>query len=105
MIIIFEVLEHLNNWKTFINKIKNNLNADGLLIISTINKNIFSKYIGIFLAEKILRWIPEGTHEYNKFIKPEDLIYNFNDTELVLNDLTGLIFDPIELKWKLSKIH
>ena len=103
VIIIFEVLEHLNNWKTFINKIKNNLNADGLLIISTINKNIFSKYIAIFLAEKILRWIPKGTHEYNKFIKPEDLIYNFNDTELVLNDLTGLIFDPIELKWKLSK--
>ena len=103
VIVAFEVLEHLNDWEKFLNKIKNNLNKNGILIISTINRNILSKYIAIFLAENILNWIPKGTHNYNKFIKPNEIIDSFANTDLLFNDLTGLIYDPVEFRWRLSK--
>lgn len=103
VIIAFEVLEHLNDWKKFLNRIKNNLNKNGIFIISTINRNLLSKYTAIFIAENLLRWIPKGTHNYNKFIKPNEIIDNFKNTDLLFNDLTGLVYDPTELRWRLSK--
>ena len=103
VIIAFEVLEHLNDWKKFLNQIKNNLNKNGIFIISTINRNLLSKYTAIFIAENLLRWIPKGTHDYNKFIKPNEIIDNFKNSDLIFNDLTGLVYDPTELRWRLSK--
>ena len=82
---------------------KNNLNKNGIFIISTINRNLLSKYTAIFIAENLLRWIPKGTHDYNKFIKPNEIIDNFKNTDLIFNDLTGLVYDPTELRWRLSK--
>ena len=75
IILMFEVLEHLDNWKKTIKNIKKNLNQDGLVIISTINRNLISKLFAINLAENILNWIPKGTHDYNKLIKPEAYSY------------------------------
>ena len=102
VIIIFEVLEHLDNWKLFIKIIKKYLNVNGKIIISTINRNIFSKYLAIFFAENILNWIPKGTHQYEKFIKPEE-IENFSlKNGLNFTSLEGLVFNPIDYNWKLS---
>ena len=75
VIVIFEVLEHLSNWKSFLEKIKSNLNPKGILIMSTINRNLLSKFLTIDLAENYLKWIPNNTHTYHKFIKPEELEY------------------------------
>ena len=82
LIIMFEILEHLDNWKTFLIKIKKNLKRNGMVIISTINRNIFSKYLAIYFAENILRWIPKGTHDYNKFIKPKEIEINMKKINL-----------------------
>ena len=68
-IIIFEVLEHLNDWGKFIIKLRSNLKKNGILIISPINKNLISKFLTIDIAENYLKWIPENTHTYHKFIK------------------------------------
>ena len=73
LILMFEVLEHLDDWKKTIKKIKKNLNKNGIIIISTINRNLLSKLFAISIAENILKWIPKGTHDYNKLIKPEEL--------------------------------
>ena len=69
---MYEILEHLNDGDLIKNIIRN-LNSNGTIIISTINRNIFSKFAAIFLAENVLRWIPQGTHLYDKLIKPEEL--------------------------------
>ncbi len=102
VIIAYEVLEHLKDWPDLIKKIKTLLKANGKLIISTINRNFFSKIIAIYFAEKILKWIPEDTHDYNKFIKPKELETVLQKENFKVNNFTGLVFNPIENIWKLN---
>ena len=99
---MFEVLEHLDNWKKTIKNIKKNLNKNGLIIISTINRNILSKVLAINIAENVLGWIPKGTHDYNKLIKPEELKIILSKENLQLKNIQGLIYNPLIREWKLS---
>ncbi len=103
IILMFEVLEHLDNWKETIKNIKKNLNKNGLIIISTINRNLFSKLFAINIAENILNWIPKGTHDYKKLIKPEELKKILLKEKFNFNNIKGLVFDPLNREWKLSK--
>ena len=103
IILMFEVLEHLDNWKKTIKNIKKNLNKNGLIIISTINRNLLSKLFAINIAENILHWIPKGTHDYNKLIKPEELKKILLKEKFNFNNIKGLVFDPLNGEWKLSK--
>ena len=103
IILMFEVLEHLDNWKKTIKNIKKNLNKNGLIIISTINRNLLSKLFAINIAENILHWIPKGTHDYNKLIKPEELKKTLLKEKFNFNNIKGLVFNPLNREWKLSK--
>ena len=103
IILMFEVLEHLDNWKKTIKNIKKNLNKNGLIIISTINRNLLSKLFAINIAENILHWIPKGTHDYNKLIKPEELKKILLKEKFNFNNIEGLVFNPLNREWKLSK--
>ena len=103
VILILEVLEHLSDWRLFIKKIRNNLKKNGVLIISTINRNLISKFLTIDLGENFLKWIPHETHNFYKFIKPNELelilsSYNFKNIKF-----KGLTYDPFKLKWKISE--
>ena len=91
LILMFEVLEHLDDWKKTIKKIKKNLNKNGIIIISTIN-----------IAENILKWIPKRTHDYYKLIKPEELKKTLTQENFHFKNIKGLVFDPLNREWKLS---
>ena len=103
IILMFEVLEHLDDWKKTIKNMKKNLNNNGLIIISTINRNLLSKIFAINIAENILHWIPKGTHDYNKLIKPEELKRILLNEKFNFNNIKGLVFNPLNREWKLSK--
>ena len=103
VIIIFEVLEHLNNWETFIYNISQILKKNGILILSTINRNKISNFTAIFLAENILNWIPKGTHSYKKFIKPSEIRTCMDNNRFILQNIRGLIFNPLTISWQFSK--
>ncbi len=103
IILMFEVLEHLDNWKKTIKNIKKNLNKNGLIIISTINRNLLSKLFAINIAENILHWIPKGTHDYNKLIKPEELRKILLKEKFNFKNIKGLVFNPLNREWRLSK--
>ncbi len=103
LILMFEVLEHLDNWKKIIKNIRRNLNKDGKIIISTINRNFFSRLFVINIAENVLNWIPKGTHDYNKLIKPEELKNTLSKENFRFNNIKGLVFDPLNREWKFSK--
>ena len=103
VIIIFEVLEHLNDWESFLKKIRLNLKKNGILIISTINKNLISKFFALDIAENFLKWIPLNTHNYYKFIKPEELEFFLSTNNFKQIKFKGLTYDPIKLNWKLSE--
>ena len=103
LIIILEVLEHLDNWKKLLSNISKNLKPKGKLIISTINRNLFSKIFAIFIAENIVKFVPKKTHDYNKLIKPEELTSLLVKNKFEVIDITGMIFNPISFEWSLKK--
>ena len=102
-IIIFEVLEHLDDWKKIIKNINKYLKPRGKLIISTINRNIIARIFAIFIAENILKWIPKKTHTYNKLIKPRELTSFLNNNNFKVIDVTGLVYKPISANWDLDR--
>ena len=102
VIIIFEVLEHLNDWERFLKKIQKNLKKNGVLIMSTINKNLISKFLTLDLAENFLKWIPLNTHNYYKFIKPSELEFFLSSNNFKNIVFGGLEYDPLRLNWKQS---
>ncbi len=103
VIIILEVLEHLKNWEEFIKKIKISLNRNGTLIISTINRNLVSKFLTLDIGENLLKLIPLNTHTFYKFIQPEELeqVLSYNSFENI--KFKGLTYNALKLKWKLSE--
>ena len=103
VVILFEVLEHVEDWGKTLSKIKTLMNKGGVIIISTINRNILSKIFAIKLAENFLTWIPKNTHDYNKFITTEELKTYLIQKNFSILDFSGLVFNIIDREWKLSK--
>jgi len=102
LIIMMEVLEHLDDWKKNISIIRKNLKPEGIIIISTINRTQLSKLFAIYLAENILKWVPMNTHDYRKLIKPNELKETLIKNNFVLKNIKGMNFNPITREWKLN---
>ena len=95
IVVCFELLEHVPNPKSIISSCKKIVINSGDLFFSTINRNIKSYLLAILVAEKLLNIIPKGTHEYQKLIRPSELISWSRKEKLSLKDITGLHYNPI----------
>jgi 2-polyprenyl-6-hydroxyphenyl methylase/3-demethylubiquinone-9 3-methyltransferase len=98
-----EVIEHVNNPKNFIKECSGLVSNNGIMFIATINKSIFSLIFAKFIAEYVLGFLPKGTHDWNKFLTPED-IYSFfiqNNFDVISN--TGVNYNPLRDEWFMSK--
>lgn len=102
VIVALELLEHVNNLKDFCEMMTNLVKKDGIIIISTINKTLLSKIFVIDIAEKILKKIPKGTHHYEKFINPREIIDIFNNYGFNSKSIKGMNFNPISNNWMLT---
>ena len=103
VILMLEVIEHLDNWKNIIKKIIKNLKPNGKIIFSTINRTFLSKIFAIFIAEEIMNMVPKNTHKFEKLIKPTEIISFLEKNNMRVLDITGLVFNPILREWVLSK--
>ena len=106
IIFLFEFLEHLeeeDKHKLFKSLIKI-LNKNALIFVSTLNKNLLSKYLAIDIAENILKLLPKKTHEYNLFLSPTQLQTLSQKYKLSLLNVEGLQYNPIIKSFKLSKV-
>ena len=103
LILLLEVIEHINNWKNIVIKIIKNLKPEGRIIFSTINRNILSNLFAIFIAEDILKLIPKNTHQYNKLVKPEELTSFLKKNNMKILDISGLFFNPLFREWTINK--
>ena len=102
IILNLEIVEHVDNLDLYLKSCSNLLKRNGLMFTATINRTLISYIKAIIGAEYILRWLPIGTHDWNKFIKPEELEKKLLDNKFITKDLKGLEFNPIFKKWKKS---
>ena len=103
VILNMEIVEHVQDIEFFLNSCSKLLKKNGLMFVATINKTLKSYMFAIVGAEYILKWLPIGTHEWEKFVKPEDLKNILKKKNLVLNSLDGMNFNMIKDEWNISK--
>ena len=102
VILNLEIVEHVDNLDLYLKSCSNLLKKNGLMFTATINRTLISYIKAIVGAEYVLRWLPIGTHDWNKFIKPEELQKILIDKNFATNDISGLEFNPLLGKWKKS---
>ena len=103
IILNLEVVEHVENLNLYLDSCQKLLKPKGLMFTATLNKTLTSFIKAIIGAEYVLRWLPIGTHDWNKFIKPNELEKKLLDLNFSTVNLTGLSFNPIFQEWKRSK--
>jgi len=103
VILNMEVVEHVNDVNFFIKKSSEFLKEDGLMFVATLNKTLKSYIFGIIGAEYILRWLPIGTHDWDKFIEPIKLMKILEKNSLKTKKINGMKFNPILDEWKISE--
>ena len=103
VILNMEIVEHVENINLFLESSSNLLKKNGLMFVATINKTLKSYLFAIVGAEYILRWLPIGTHEWEKFVKPENLKNILSKFNMKMIKTDGVKFNPLFDKWSLSK--
>ena len=97
-----EIVEHVENVNFFLKACSKLLKKNGIMFVATLNKTLKSYVFAIVGAEYIMRWLPIGTHEWEKFVRPTDLENILKKNKLKLEKLDGVKFDLIQNEWKIS---
>ena len=97
-----EIVEHVNDLNFFLKKSTLLLKKNGLMFVATLNKTLKSYMFAIIGAEYVLKWLPIGTHDWDKFVKPEYLTQVCKKNSLTLKRIDGMTFNPILNKWSVS---
>ena len=103
VILNMEIIEHVDDINFFMKSCSKHLKKDGLMFIATLNKTLKSYVFAIIGAEYVLRWLPIGTHDWEKFVKPEDLKKILIKNNLQIEKLDGMNFNIIKDEWSISK--
>jgi 2-polyprenyl-6-hydroxyphenyl methylase / 3-demethylubiquinone-9 3-methyltransferase len=102
VILNMEIIEHVEDINFFINSCSKLLKKNGLMFVATLNKTLKSYLFAIIGAEYVLRWLPIGTHDWEKFVRPEDLKKILGKNSLKLEKLDGMNFNIIKDEWSVS---
>lgn len=102
VVLNMEVVEHVPDPQSFLTACQTLLNPQGLMICSTLNRNAKSFGMAIIGAEWVMRWLPKGTHDWRKFITPDELADFITKAGLDPVDRKGMVFNPIAWSWSLS---
>lgn len=102
VVLNMEVVEHVSDPLAYLTACHNLLKNDGLMICSTLNRNPKSFVMAIIGAEWVMRWLPKGTHEWSKFITPDELYDLLRRAGLTPVDKKGMVFNPLAWSWSLS---
>jgi 2-polyprenyl-6-hydroxyphenyl methylase/3-demethylubiquinone-9 3-methyltransferase len=103
VITLLEVVEHVPDYPALIVEAAKRLKAGGLLFVSTLNRTFKSHALAIIGAEYILRWLPVGTHDWNRFVTPDELEAAFSAAGLTAGACEGMVFNPLFGEWSLSQ--
>lgn len=102
VVMAMEVVEHVADLDAFLGALARLTKPGGLVLLSTINRTLKSFAMAIVGAEYVLRWLPRGTHDWQKFLKPEELQAALEEAGFVLVDREGMRYDPLGDRWSLD---
>lgn len=100
IVLAMEIVEHVADVPAFLRAISKLVKPGGILFMSTLNRTAKSYLMAIVGAEYVLRWLPRGTHEWKKFVKPSDLCSGLRNEGLNIQHMTGAVFNPLNNSWK-----
>ena len=101
-VVNMEVIEHVANIDQFLGECAQLVKPGGLMILATLNRTAKSFAFAIVGAEYVLRWLPRGTHDWRKFVKPSELATACRPVGLEMTELMGLRYDPLKDRWQLA---
>ena len=102
IVLAMEVVEHVSDVGAFLGRCAAILKPGGLMVVSTINRNWKSFALAIVGAEYVLRWLPRGTHQWEKFVTPDELTHHLHNNRLAITEQTGVVYSPFADHWSLS---
>jgi 2-polyprenyl-6-hydroxyphenyl methylase/3-demethylubiquinone-9 3-methyltransferase len=102
IVLAMEVVEHVTDVGVFLGRCAAMLKPGGMMVASTLNRNWKSFALAIVGAEYVLRWLPRGTHQWSKFVTPDELTRHLLDNRLVVTEQSGVVYNPFADKWGLS---
>lgn len=102
IVLAMEVVEHVVDVGAFLDRCALLLKPGGLMVVSTLNRNWKSFALGIVAAEYVLRWLPRGTHQWDKFVTPEELTQYLARNKLAITEQSGVTYNPLADRWGLS---
>ena len=102
VVLNMEVVEHVADVDFFMRTCASMVKPGGLMFVATINRTIKARALAIFAAENILRWLPRGTHQYEKLVRPEELEAPLGASGMDIIHRTGVFFHPLQDRWNLS---
>ena len=103
IILNLEIVEHVEDLQLYLKSCSRLLKKNGIMFTATLNRTFTSFIKAILGAEYVLRWLPIGTHDWNKFVKPEELESLITNLNFQIKDVKGLEFKPISRKWVRSE--
>ncbi len=103
VILNMEVVEHVADMDLFIGKCGEMLKPGGIMFVATINRTLKALGLAILGAEYVLRWLPRGTHQYGKLVRPDELEAALAKAGLTAIDRTGVVYHPLADRWQRSK--
>jgi 2-polyprenyl-6-hydroxyphenyl methylase/3-demethylubiquinone-9 3-methyltransferase len=102
VVLNMEVVEHVADVDLFISTCANMVRPGGLMFIATINRTLKARALAIFAAENVLRWLPRGTHQYEKLVKPSELEAPLMRSGMEVLERTGVFYNVLQDRWNLS---
>jgi len=103
VILNMEVVEHVADVNLFMTSCARMVKPDGLMFVATINRTPKAKLLAIFMAESVLKWLPKGTHEYEKLVRPEEIETPLNSEQMQIIDRTGVFYNVLQDRWNKSR--
>ncbi|HJR22932.1 MAG TPA: bifunctional 2-polyprenyl-6-hydroxyphenol methylase/3-demethylubiquinol 3-O-methyltransferase UbiG, partial [Dongiaceae bacterium] len=103
IVLAMEVVEHVANVDAFIASCAQLVRPGGLMFFSTINRTAKAYALAIVGAEYIMRWLPRGTHDWRKFVKPSELAHPLRRAGFAIEQMTGVSYNPLADRWGLTR--
>jgi 2-polyprenyl-6-hydroxyphenyl methylase/3-demethylubiquinone-9 3-methyltransferase len=101
-VLALEVIEHVADVDAFLHAVATLVRPGGAFVASTLNRTPRSLLFGIVGAEYVLRWLPRGTHRWDRFVRPSEFASGLRRQGLQVRDIRGLVYDPLTREWRLG---